>query len=139
MNISFIIILVVSLAGSVWAQEDRTSNSDLRGSKVLFSIQVDDKNLKEYTLSRSVSGDHSFLTKYSDKVIAQKMDSERAFDLDETISAEFINLKYFMGAISKCSSFHVFKMRNEELKVCSKDKKRRVKFQELVKTIQHKI
>lgn len=139
MNISYLVIFLVFLSATVLAQEDRTSNSDLRGNKLLFSLDLHKNKVKGYELARSISGDHSFHTKYSDKVVVKKIDSTDAHTLDEKIAAEFINLKYFMGPLEKCSSFHFLRMRDEELKVCLSDKKRKAKINELVKIIQHKI
>lgn len=128
-------ILALNLSNlSVYAQE-RASNSDLRGGVVLFSI---DYQKKGYSLIRSSAGDHQLITRMGKKENHEKMNSSVATTLDDEISAEFINLKYFMGDIKKCSKGSYFSMRGEEFEVCPKDKRRLLKVSELVKLIESK-
>ena len=107
MNIKCLVIVLAILSSQTYSQEKGTSNSDLRGGRTLFSISVNEKKLKSYELLRSSAGDHSLESHYSDKVEVKKIDSSYALKLDEEISAEFINLKYFMGSLKKCSEFYL--------------------------------
>lgn len=123
------LFLFISSAHS--QSEERASNSDLRGGSVLFSI---DHKKDNYTLLRSAAGAHSLIINNSN----EKIDSRVAMQLDDEISAEFINLKYFMGEVETCKKFELVSMRGEQLKLCSSDKKRRNKVAALVKLIESK-
>ena len=139
MNIKYLVFLLAILSPLTYSQEKGTSNADLRGGRTLFSISLNEKELKGYELLRSSSGDHSLESHYEDKVEVKKISSSYALKLDEEISAEFINLKYFMGSLKKCSEFYLFKMRGEELEICLNDKKRKIKIDELIKKIRKKV
>lgn len=112
--------------------EERASNADLRGGRILFSIEYSKRN---YSLLRSAAGDHSLITTIEKDSNHQKINTRKAIALDDKIAAEFINLKYFMGEIKKCSQANQFEMRGESLEVCPDDKKRLAKVDELVKLI----
>ena len=115
--------------------EEPASNSDLRGGRVLFSIDHQDSN---YTLLRSSAGAHSLVTDIKGVNKTEKMDSRSAMQLDDEVSAEFINLKYFMGEVESCQKFKLVSMRGEQLKLCPKDKRRLVKVADLIKLIESK-
>lgn len=129
------IVLLSSLTAlsCAFAQdEERASNADLRGGRVLFSVDYLKAN---YALLRSSAGDHSLVTTINNDSNYQKLNSKVAVSLDDKIAAEFINLKYFMGEIKTCSQASKFEMRGESLQVCPDDKKRLAKVDELVKLI----
>jgi len=134
LKLFFISLFAISFA---FAQDDSpTQNNDLRGSKLLFSIQQFKKNqYSTYKLEKTLSNEYQVIQGDGSAELVSKISNSRAKKIDNKFSDEFINIKYIEASkhIKKCvGKPWLLKLRDEDFYVCNEDKKRNKVLKELV-------
>lgn len=128
-------LVVITLSAQAVEQERPESNTDLRGGKVLFTIeQTDDEEKVE--LSRTSAGDYFLIFSEDDEVRKNKLGREKAEQLNEQFSGLFLKLQYEMPADPKgCDADWRLVLLGEEQKVCPKNEQKHQEISAIFKSM----
>lgn len=97
------------------------SNSDLRGSLVLFSVEIP-KDKKIFVLERTAGQDYFLRLKAKGQEKIQKVAGREAQRLDRDFASRFLRCQYELpNAVGECEVTLRLSMKGEGQEICQKD------------------
>lgn len=141
-SLSISLALILFSAG-VFAQAHnpeklKTKNNDLRGEKVIFSIESNTEDVTGLSLIETAS--EQFMMDFSDSKTRLKVSNDFAREADKEFVKDFIDLKYSMQKVEgKCEKAFTLEMRGEKEDICKTEKKRFAKVKSFVWGIKDKL